>query len=58
MPTDPPQDTIPTRLQFLSGLCILGTLIVTPIVLAGYLPGPVLTPRPMGNRPCEDPGGK
>lgn len=38
-------DRLPLTLQILIGFCILGLLILAPIVFTTYLPGPALTPR-------------
>ncbi|MFA6225129.1 MAG: bifunctional metallophosphatase/5'-nucleotidase [Methanoregula sp.] len=45
MAPDSRQDRIPVELQILLGLCILGILILAPILLSWYFPGPVLTPQ-------------
>jgi 5'-nucleotidase len=45
MTPEPRQNTIPNSLRFLIGLCILGLLIMTPILLAGHPAGPVTTPQ-------------
>ncbi|WP_440951226.1 bifunctional metallophosphatase/5'-nucleotidase [Methanosphaerula subterraneus] len=45
MTPDPRQERSPRTLQFLLGLCILGLLILIPIVLAGHPAGPGLTPQ-------------
>ncbi len=41
MAPDSRQDRIPIELQILAGLCILCILILAPVVLSLYLPGPV-----------------
>ncbi|ACL16233.1 bifunctional metallophosphatase/5'-nucleotidase [Methanosphaerula palustris] len=48
MTLDPRQKTIPNSLQFLIGLCILGLLILTPILLVGHPAGPVTAPLANG----------
>jgi 5'-nucleotidase len=45
MTPDPRQERPPRTLQFLLGLCILGLLILIPIVLAGHPTGTALTPQ-------------
>lgn len=42
MAPDSRRDRIPIELQIISGVLILGILILTPVLLCGYLPGPVL----------------
>jgi len=44
MNPDSRQDTIRVERQILLGLCILGILILAPILLSWYLPVPVITP--------------
>ncbi|MDO9549963.1 MAG: bifunctional metallophosphatase/5'-nucleotidase [Methanoregula sp.] len=44
MAPDSRQDTVPVKLQVLLGFCILATLILAPVLLSWYFPGPVLTP--------------
>ena len=45
MAPDSRQDTITVKLQILLGLCILAILILIPMLLSWYMPGPVLTPQ-------------
>ena len=44
MAPDSRQDRIPLELQILLGFIVLSVLILTPILLCWYLPGPVLIP--------------
>lgn len=45
MSTDSRRDGIPIRLQILTGLCILCFIILAPVFLSSYLPGPVPAPH-------------